>query len=218
MGCRRKLYHFTSPEAAEAILRGKNLRLSRFENSNDPSELLAVDQSDKAFRTHYNRYLDENVRNTWGYLSFSKSWDSPLMWSHYADRHRGVCLEFDGTSGSKPFFDVQYSKKRIFKGITIEGFSEFVSKDNMVELLGTKAKGWEYEQEVRYMHRLKDRAIDFGPKLKLSKVYLGPRTHWGTEDIEDFFGSAIPTVPTRIAFKTFKVVPQGEKSLWKTRA
>lgn len=30
-----------------------------------------------------------------GVLSLSKKWDNMLMWSHYANNHKGVCLEFE---------------------------------------------------------------------------------------------------------------------------
>ena len=32
-----------------------------------------------------------------GVLSFSKLRDDILMWAHYGDKHRGLCLEFDGS-------------------------------------------------------------------------------------------------------------------------
>lgn len=37
----------------------------------------------------------------WGILSFSAVRDNALMWSHYADEHRGVCLGFDLTKITK---------------------------------------------------------------------------------------------------------------------
>jgi hypothetical protein len=32
-----------------------------------------------------------------GVLSLSATWSSALMWSHYADEHRGICVEYDTT-------------------------------------------------------------------------------------------------------------------------
>ena len=29
-----------------------------------------------------------------GVLSLTARWNSPLMWSHYADQHRGACIEY----------------------------------------------------------------------------------------------------------------------------
>lgn len=38
---------------------------------------------------------EEAVRNAMGVYSLSERLDSPLMWSHYADSHHGVCIGFD---------------------------------------------------------------------------------------------------------------------------
>ena len=48
-----------------------------------------------------------------GVLSLAAKWDCPLMWSHYADEHRGLCIEYDTTdtvfNGLSP---VSYSSPR----------------------------------------------------------------------------------------------------------
>lgn len=31
----------------------------------------------------------------YGLLCFCETWQSPLLWNHYADRHKGICLGFD---------------------------------------------------------------------------------------------------------------------------
>lgn len=33
-----------------------------------------------------------------GVLSVAARWDCPLMWSHYADQHRGLCIEYNVTN------------------------------------------------------------------------------------------------------------------------
>jgi len=30
-----------------------------------------------------------------GVMCFSSTWKNPVMWSHYADQHRGICLGFE---------------------------------------------------------------------------------------------------------------------------
>lgn len=37
----------------------------------------------------------EAVESIFGILSLSKDHLNPIMWSHYADSHRGICLEFE---------------------------------------------------------------------------------------------------------------------------
>jgi hypothetical protein len=40
-----------------------------------------------------------NARTTWaathGMLCFSSDWSDPVIWAHYSDKHRGVCLGFE---------------------------------------------------------------------------------------------------------------------------
>ena len=38
------------------------------------------------------RQLDQMMKSR-GVLSLSSLWNSPLMWSHYADEHKGICIE-----------------------------------------------------------------------------------------------------------------------------
>ena len=52
----------------------------------------------------------KEVRNNALISCFSKRYDSILMWSHYGDKHKGICIEFDRPD--KDFIDVKYSKKR----------------------------------------------------------------------------------------------------------
>jgi hypothetical protein len=70
---------------------------------------------------------------------------NPLLWSHYADAHRGMCLEFNSTI--EPFsraaainYVPQYPQIALSKA----------KLDSLLEIsLLTKAKWWEYEQEFR---------------------------------------------------------------------
>lgn len=82
-------------------------------------------------------------------LSFSKTCFSPVMWSHYGDNRKGVCLGFykgnpycqDNQSAFKEAEKVTYSNKDL-------GFSVDVKMAVKGNLLH-KQKEWEYEQEWR---------------------------------------------------------------------
>lgn len=67
-----------------------------------------------------------------------------LMWSHYANSHSGICLEFD-TLNDPAFFiypiNVIYSEE--YPEL------EFTDRKFANKVLRTKSKDWEYEQEVR---------------------------------------------------------------------
>jgi hypothetical protein len=42
-------------------------------------------------------------------LCFSRDWHNPVQWSHYADKHRGICLGFDVPDSL--LVPVQYTKE-----------------------------------------------------------------------------------------------------------
>ena len=73
------------------------------------------------------------------------------MWSHYADSHKGVCLEFSGGPDS-PFskaspvtYQLQYPAGSIVA----------TPRERLAELTSlTKALPWAYEEEWRMLHEL----------------------------------------------------------------
>lgn len=85
-----------------------------------------------------------------GVCCFSEEDDNILMWSHYADSHRGIVVSFDpfvGYWGGNNFHRVSYSDERV-KMITPSN----LNANGFVEsLITTKAKCWEYEKEWRYI-------------------------------------------------------------------
>ena len=97
-----------------------------------------------------------NSRNETWLCSLSKVNDSLLMWSHYCYNHKGVCIGLDidkvmesvppmfGVIYLKPFvLDVHYQE--IIKRPSAFG----PSAEQRMYQWTTKAKDWEYEQEVR---------------------------------------------------------------------
>lgn len=86
----------------------------------------------------------DDVMNKSGVKCFTPNNANILMWSHYTNSHKGICLEFD-TLIDPEFFvypiNVVYSKK--YPNL------EFTDKRFTTEVLRTKSKDWEYEQEVR---------------------------------------------------------------------
>ena len=89
-----RLFHFTSAVHGLAAIRTQKYKLSTFDNLNDPFELFAVDFADPEIRRLFRGFKEDFSRRQ-AMLCCSKSWSSTLLWSHYADRHRGVALELD---------------------------------------------------------------------------------------------------------------------------
>ncbi|HOX37019.1 MAG TPA: DUF2971 domain-containing protein [Candidatus Brocadiia bacterium] len=101
------------------------------------------------FAGDFRKRLDEMRQGGMGVLSLVRSPSNLLTWSHYADEHRGICVQFTVTDMPHVRFiqdthPVEYAetfpKVNPFRRTT----SELAKK-----LALTKAKCWEYEQEHR---------------------------------------------------------------------
>ncbi len=92
-----------------------------------------------------------------GVFCLTEKSDNLLMWSHYADRHRGFCIEFNGlklndfilikSRKEKPIslLDVVYNKELP----SIPMGNKAVDLDDLLKFLRTKYEGWKYEDEWR---------------------------------------------------------------------
>ena len=111
----------------------------------------------------------EKITEQIGVLCLSSVENDILMWSHYADSHRGICLQFDGYF---EFFantqEVKYPPVRP----RINPFRQ--SKLEMTEAaLLTKAEHWQYEKEWRLIQYTKGPGVYRFPPEALTGVILG---------------------------------------------
>jgi hypothetical protein len=89
-----RVYYFTDEEFALSNIINERIKVSLLDDLNDPYEFLSVDLSDKDFRKSFKSGRDQAAK-TAGVICFSKSWKNPLMWGHYGNKHKGICLGFD---------------------------------------------------------------------------------------------------------------------------
>jgi hypothetical protein len=96
--------------------------------------------------------------------SLARSGDIGLMWSHYADSNRGCCLEVEVTSKTWEAIDVEYS----------ENLPTLGDDTTIKDILGVKAKMWEYEQETRFIYSQKV-SNKRRPQLavKIRRIFIG---------------------------------------------
>jgi hypothetical protein len=92
------------------------------------------------------RQLIEYIRRDSAFLSLAEIRDNILMWSHYADNHRGICIELsiERCPTLSQVLPVQYSR-------TVPRFEFFRSSMKEVGLTTflTKSEDWSYEREWR---------------------------------------------------------------------
>ena len=89
-----------------------------------------------------------------GVLSLSATWKSGLMWSHYADEHRGICIEYDTRDQAHPRLKaVIYKGPRAIKTRDLYRWklrNDPAAKEQVFKTyFYTKSNEWKYEKEWR---------------------------------------------------------------------
>lgn len=117
-----------------------------------------------AYRTFPNQFVEyflfpfhKRVR-AFGICCFSEKLNDILMWSHYADSHKGIVIEFDKNKLDKSIHfsnskvsmtvidNVKYSS--VCPLIKISGNLQ-ATADSVKNVVFTKSENWKYESEVR---------------------------------------------------------------------
>jgi hypothetical protein len=132
----------------------------------------------------------ETLMNHLGVLCYSASINDPVIWSHYAERHRGVALGFEYAEPDQEPLQVRYSKHRpILDFKKIQGPPDAALDRVIEDAFMTKAESWDYEREYRHFIRL-DVCTMVGahyfkviPIKSLREVVLGARCPLNVRDI-----------------------------------
>jgi len=80
-----------------------------------------------------------------GICCFSRTYKNILMWSHYADRHKGICIGFNPRKSKTINLILHVSYEQDFR--TVEYFSE--KEEALMSMMITKSIDWQYEEEMR---------------------------------------------------------------------
>jgi hypothetical protein len=108
---------------------------------------------------------------------FSLIENNILMWSHYADKHKGICLEFDSDLTSHGFTNL--AEEDITEGEV--GYTEY-EKTNYLssnrifavyKMFLCKSNAWSYEKEFRLITLNKKPELQEFKKSFLKSVYFG---------------------------------------------
>ena len=210
-----RLYYMTRANWAEVILRERRLKLSRFYEANDPFELNVIDSRDRKIRTIVQLIERHHNKNT-GMICCSLDWKSPMMWAHYGDKHRGVCvgLEVEDSLVST----VDYTDKKINVVLGAHLPKHGLSVELLQRVLLTKATCWSYENERRLLAALKTPDphsglyyTEFGPQVQLREVVIGHRCPWKTTKVIELLGDVVAPVricKARPAFGRFEIIEQ----------
>ena len=165
---------------------------------------------EKTFDELKEKYTNEiiqkvkKVRNNSLISCFSKRYDSILMWSHYGDKHKGICIEFDRPD--KDFLDVKYSTKRCkfdledttrrVLGYMLSNEEVDVNDKGLIRCISkpfiVKSLDWQYEEEVRCILSSNSEGVIVGDELNLytmptriTKIYIGCKVDTKSNEYEE---------------------------------
>jgi hypothetical protein len=176
-----KVFHFTKADHALSAISEQRLKLSLFDDLNDPFELFSANVTDPKIRKVLTEFKQKKMAS-YGLHCFSRQFDNPLLWSYYGDRHRGAALEFEISDGD--VLEVRYEPKRLLIDWQQRSATGGLSSSDLETFLVTKFKHWEYEDEVRTFCKLDVATKDgdlyfdtFSDSLKLVRVFLGACIH-----------------------------------------
>ena len=134
---------------------------------------LSEDVLSQIYQDSMRKFRDEQskVLTKFGVSCLSQSFDDIVMWSHYADQHKGICILFDT---KLKFFDglrpVTYVPKRLPTPIKTKG-----EPGRLMQLMTTKLDLWEYEKEWRILDYENGPGIKHFPPEILHGVIFGCR-------------------------------------------
>lgn len=125
----------------------------------------------KEFNKTINESIEKNIYVS-GICCFSKVCDNILMWSHYTNSHKGVCLKYDITKDPDFFMTpvyVNYQKEYEPLNYIRE------QKEILNKLIRVKSLDWEYEKEIRILKPQNSGLISY-KKEALVEVIFGCKT------------------------------------------
>ncbi len=208
------LYKFSSADRAVNNIEDGRMRVSRFEELNDPFELLPNLRFKYEKRQKYHKVY-RNVCREYGVLCFCQTRMEPTLWAHYAEKHTGIALGFQITDPR--LREVQYIPKRIGFELTED---ENKNRELFLQLASKKNKKWSYEEEWRMVVKL-DECIPenghyffpFGKNLKPREIVLGCRFEEAREMeiVKLANGHNLDLLYTRAEWGGFKITKNGSR-------
>jgi hypothetical protein len=123
------------------------------------------------------QYVEEELLRQYdkGIFSLAERVNCPLMWSHYGDQHKGVCVGYSVPPEAKDgLHKIKYGGSRLVAASAVSAMlnGDEVARRRLDEaVLLTKAKDWRYEREWRLIGL---RGSQNSP-LELEEVVFGIR-------------------------------------------
>ena len=234
-----RLYKFLSIDHAVDNLVKRRIKISEYDEMNDPFELLAVSVKPEIL----GRGMIDVIKSG-GAVCLSATESEPLLWSHYAEKHQGCCIAFEVAEGEflkqtipvekpdeifvdiRPFIEIK--RKAQAEGVPIDLYSpelnplvtEHSEYTNRVML--SKYIGWNYEKEFRLLLDLIDTQkegsfyfAEFDDTIKPIEILLGvrctPENEQKLRDAAWTYAPPLPVIKMSLATNEFKILRRAER-------
>lgn len=126
------------------------------------------------FYSQVKTLLKEFIDKHYGVTCFSEVNNSTLMWSHYADSHKGICVEFDSDllmqSVDMRLHELELKNIVFVKEsplVEIVKIENGISFKNELDVILCKHVSWKYEKEIRLYGYL---SSVLGSNLSLKRI------------------------------------------------
>lgn len=199
-----KLYHYTSFDSFVKIWLTQQLKFGIVENVNDIQEaeiscnVNNFQQMPLMFSYSKIKKDYKQISLTMDYDSYFKGCMSPMMWGHYADKRKGICIEIDFNKIIFPegclAREVKYISA-LSKYFTLdsrikneEQLRKFVKRKSK-DVFFTKLLGWKGENEFRIVC---DTSEFLNIENAITAVYLTSCDSLECELVEKLVGRSIP--------------------------
>ena len=205
-----RVYHFLSAHYALKTLYEHRMKISTFADMNDLFELSPFNLENVYYPEGFaaaNRQISASI----GVLCFSRNWGNPVLWAHYSDKHKGICLGFDVPDNSVR--EVTYISEPLRPPQRDEDLTEALA----LRWVSIKFEHWRYEDEVRLFTSLDESDdglyfYDFyesDAQMQLKEVIVGVRcsvTKGAIDRAVRNYPAPVIIMKARLAQRFFKVI------------
>ena len=162
------------------------------------------------------------TKNNIGIFSLSKTFSHPLLWAHYADSHRGFCIEYEldtiqqklNNFGKHYHIEVNYSNSP--RALTFNHLTNIINKQSefLQTMFGNKPSDWDYEKEIRLI--TDQFGVHYHDYRAVRSIYFGSRMP--TEDkhriMETLKGRKIKYYQMHIPNNSYKLEARPEADIF----
>jgi len=135
-------------------------------------QVLLIQQNPESWFEMSWGYAPSDLNKLFGVLSLTPHPKNYLMWSHYAQSHKGFCVEFD-TRLLVESVAGHYQKVTYSKDIPYFSIRDKIEEGLITKLLYTKSEDWFYEDEYRITRiHCANTSIRFDPSALIG-IYFG---------------------------------------------